>query len=66
MIRGIIRMLFRKICLEYVDDLSGVCGNFVGGRVSDSIEFWLVFGVRLEACCDFEVVVVALRDLFIY
>ena len=58
-------MFFLKVCLYYGEDLSRFCGNIVGGRVSDSVEVRLVFGVRLEAGCGFEVVMVALRALFV-
>jgi len=47
-VRGIARVLFLKVCLQDVDDLSRVCGKFLGGRVSDRIEVRFVFGVGLE------------------
>ena len=65
MIRGTARVFFLKVCLQNVDDLAGVCDDFVGGRISDGVKVGLVFGVGLEACCGFEDVMVALRALFI-
>ncbi len=65
MIWGVAGVFFLKVLLYYIDDSRWVCCDVFGGWISCCVEFGLVFGVRLLARRGFEVVVVALRALFI-